>query len=315
MVVSNHNFSFGTYGLSKYFRSVSEKPKNKWTEALKLIAKIGVSALAIYLIVKKVDINTVWGYLKNAHYGYLILGFVVFLFSKYIAGLRMNYLLAVNDVKMSNLQVFKLSLLGMFYNLFLPGGLSGDGYKVYWLKKTQDAKVGSMVWVTLLDRGTGMLLLLILAIICFWFVPYPFEYKSWLLLAIPLLLAGYYLMLRLFFKKYTPAYWNTVWTSLVVQILQVVTAELILLAMGIHSEIITYWFMFLVATLGYVIPITIGGLGAREIVLAYGAEYLAIDSNISIAMGVLFYLIIALNSLLGIYYVLRPAKLESDGIF
>ena len=293
---------------------MSEKPKNKWIEALKLIAKIGVSVLAIVLIVKKVDVNTVWGYLNNAHYGYLIIGFVVFLISKYIAALRMNYLLAVNEVKMSNLQVFKLSLLGMFYNLFLPGGLSGDGYKVYWLKKTQDAKVGSMVWVTLLDRGTGMLLLLILAITCFWFIPYPFDYKGLLLVSIPIMLAGYYLMLRLFFKKYVVAYWNTLWTSLVVQVLQVVTAELILLALGIHNEIVTYWFMFLVATLGYVIPITIGGLGAREIVLAYGADYLDIDSNISIAMGVLFYLIIALNSLLGIYYVLRPTKLETDGI-
>jgi glycosyltransferase 2 family protein len=37
--------------------------------------------------------------------------------------------------------IIQLYLLGIYYNLFLPGGIGGDGYKIYLLKQKIKIKV------------------------------------------------------------------------------------------------------------------------------------------------------------------------------
>ncbi len=39
----------------------------------------------------------------------------------------------------------------MFYNLFLPGGIGGDAYKGYVLKKKYEVKTKSVVSILVLD--------------------------------------------------------------------------------------------------------------------------------------------------------------------
>jgi len=37
----------------------------------------------------------------------------------------------------------------MFYNLFLPGGIGGDGYKIYLLNKLSNKSIKSLTTVTI----------------------------------------------------------------------------------------------------------------------------------------------------------------------
>ena len=54
-----------------------------------------------------------------------------------------------------------------------------------------------------------------------------------------------------------------------------------------------------------------GGLGLREMVMTFGASYLLIDTEVSVAMSLLTYLAILLVSLAGMYFHFRPDNVFS----
>ncbi len=53
----------------------------------------------------------------------------------------------------------------MFYNLFLPGGIGGDGYKIYLLQKNYQTGTKKIFGAVLADRISGMVALVVLALI------------------------------------------------------------------------------------------------------------------------------------------------------
>lgn len=75
---------------------------------------------------------------------------------------------------------------------------------------------------------------------------------------------------------------------------------MILLALGVNAHFTAYLFLFLVSSIAAVIPVTIGGVGARELVYLYGHQYLAIDEKTGVAFTLLFFLITATSSLTGV---------------
>jgi uncharacterized membrane protein YbhN (UPF0104 family) len=60
--------------------------------------------------------------------------------------------------------------------------------------------------------------------------------------------------------------------------------------------------LFLLSSVVAVLPFTIGGIGARELVFIFGADYLLIDKNTAVAFSILFFIITAVSSLSGIFY-------------
>jgi uncharacterized membrane protein YbhN (UPF0104 family) len=75
----------------------------------------------------------------------------------------------------------------------------------------------------------------------------------------------------------------------------------LLMGMGIAENYLAYLLVFLASSVATIIPITIGGLGLRELVFLYGARYLGLDADISVAVSLLFFLITLVSSLPGIY--------------
>jgi len=90
-----------------------------------------------------------------------------------------------------------------------------------------------------------------------------------------------------------------------VQIFQLACALLIFLALGGKNQALTYMLVFLVSSIVAIIPITIGGVGARELTFLYGAQYLAINPDIAVSLSLIFYLITAIVSFTGIIYTFK----------
>ncbi|MEM6806010.1 MAG: hypothetical protein AAF696_31725, partial [Bacteroidota bacterium] len=65
------------------------------------------------------------------------------------------------------------------------------------------------------------------------------------------------------------------------------------------ASYLSYGLVFFAGALASVIPISIGGLGFRELVFLYGAEYLSLDQGLSVSVSLLFYFITAFVSLFG----------------
>ncbi len=65
---------------------------------------------------------------------------------------------------------------------------------------------------------------------------------------------------------------------------------------------IEYLTLFLLSSIVAVLPFTIGGVGARELVFIFGANYLMIDKNTAVAFSILFFMITAVSSFTGIFF-------------
>jgi uncharacterized membrane protein YbhN (UPF0104 family) len=93
-----------------------------------------------------------------------------------------------------------------------------------------------------------------------------------------------------------------------VQTFQVLATMMILLAIGIENHWPEYLFVFLVSSIVYALPITIGGMGSRELTFFYGAQFLSLDMDKSIAISLMFYILTAIMCLSGIYYSFNTEK-------
>ena len=71
-----------------------------------------------------------------------------------------------------------------------------------------------------------------------------------------------------------------------------------------------YLVLFLISSVVAMLPITIGGLGARELTFWYGSQYLDIHAEKAVAIGFLFYLISTAVSFLGIVFSFNKKKLN-----
>ena len=78
----------------------------------------------------------------------------------------------------------------------------------------------------------------------------------------------------------------------------------ILLALAIPDQYTEYLFVFLLSCLAYVLPF----IGAREMAFVFGASYLGLDTDISLAISLLFYFALAGASFLGLYFVFRKPQ-------
>ena len=284
--------------------------KENIKKTLNFIIKLIITGLAIYVVIQKVDLTELWLNIKALKIVYLFLAFIVLGFSKLFEAYRLNIYFKAKEIVLSEIQNLKLYILGMFYNLFLPGGIGGDAYKVYWLKKNLGSNLKSVIWSSVLNRVNGLYALAILIFISALFISFDFPYNNYILILIPVGYLLYFYVLRFFFRDYLSILPKTTIISVVIQFLQVLSAHFILLSLGINSEFYDYWFLFLISGVIFVIPVTLGGFGSREIVFVYASQFLLVDVNIAVALGLLTYFIRAVLSFSGVYFIILPNKLN-----
>lgn len=271
------------------------------------LLKVAVSAALIYFIFTKIPFADVISEVKTARPFYLLLALLLFVFSKVMAATRLNLYFHNIDIPLRTSTNLRLYLLGMFYNLFLPGGIGGDAYKGYYIKQHFSVSTKRVVAVLLLDRLSGLLLLFVFA--CFLGFTLEavqiVEFKWLFLLCAPLSLGVFWWLCSRFFSYILPVFWQTNGLSALVQLAQLGCVWMILIALDIPENLSEYLFIFLVSSIVSVIPMTIGGIGSRELVFLYGALWLGLEEERSVGISMLFFLITALVSLAGFWYHFR----------
>ncbi len=266
--------------------------------------KIIVSIAALVFVFTKIEIGEVAAIFSHSNILFMLLALFLFVLSKYVSAIRLNLFFSSIGLNLDRVYNLKLYLLGMYYNLFLPGGIGGDGYKIWLLGKNEDIKTKKIFWAVLLDRLTGVMALFCLAIALSLFLSvetaFPFKYYIWVL--IPFSVAGFYIIIKYFFPDFRGNYIKTSLQAFGVQILQVFCAYAIFLSIGGSDIVMAYLFLFLISSIVATLPVTIGGVGSREISFLYGAQILHLDQNLSIALSLAFYIITAFTSFWGIVF-------------
>ena len=276
------------------------------------LLKILFSFVLLYFVFTKIQFSEVWEILKGSNFGYLFVAFLFFVLSKVFSSFRLNLYIHQIKIFLTQLSNIKLYLLGMFYNLFLPGGIGGDAYKWYVLKKKYEVKTRSVVSILILDRLNGLLLIFVISCILALFLNEKriYYYKSLFGIAIVLSILVFCVVNKRFFSFVYPLFWKSLGLSALVQLAQLVSVLFILKALSVEGNTIAYLFIFLISSIVSVLPLTIGGIGSREVVFYYGALWLALDENTSVSISMLFFLITAVVSLIGIFYHFKKPELE-----
>jgi len=293
---------------------------SKLKRLLKTLLKFAVTAAALYFVIRKIEVADILALYRQSNLVYILLALVAFALSKLVSAYRLNLYFPAIDIKLKEKTNLQLYLLGMFYNLFLPGGIGGDGYKIYLLQKHYNTGTKKIIGAVLVDRVSGMVALMVLALIgasclrieyanVFTVYNLQFTINNLVFLLIPLAFLAYYLFIKWIYPYFLKINLITFGYGFIVQLLQVLCAWFLLMALGETENHLSYLVIFLVSSAVAVLPISIGGVGVRELTFLYGSQLLNVDINIAVGISFLFYLITAAVSLGGIWFVFRPIRL------
>jgi len=284
----------------------TEQPASKTKKGLQLLLKIVVTVACLWFVSTKISFAELGSVLATANPGWLLVALAVFVGSKIIASFRLNIYFKNIGLPLSEKENLKLFWLGMFYNLFLPGSITGDAYKVIVLSKRFNSPYKKTSAAVLLDRFSGLLALgLILAVYSF-FVLGNISYSILLLAGAIASVFVLFFIIKRFFTDFTAGFWPTFFMGLGVQSLMVLSIYAILYALGIQEQQSIYIFIFLVAAVASVLPLTVGGgLGIREFVFYKGAVFLGVNEHTAIVISLVFYFITLAASLSGAVFIFR----------
>jgi glycosyltransferase 2 family protein len=270
---------------------------------LKLLLKIGVTFLCFWYISTKIDFTNALNALVKANWIYLFVALLFFLLSKLLSAFRLNIYFRNISLQLPTWTNIRLYWLGMFYNLFLPGAISGDAYKVILLTRRYKTSYKKTSAAVLLDRFSGVLALGVILSIYGVIVLHNYKYDVLLIFAAVLAFTGFYFVIRYWFKDFLPGFFPTFFWSLGVQLSQVVCVYFILLSVQIPLSQHEWVFIFLMAAVISILPISLGGgLGTREVVFAEGARFFHLDAQTGVIISLLFYLLTVIGSVWGLYY-------------
>lgn len=279
--------------------------KDTLKSAAKLLIKIAVTGVCLWYVSRKIDWTKSLDIIQHSDWLWLLAATLLFVASKIVSSLRLNIYFNNINLNISQSQNLQLYWLGMFYNLFLPGGIGGDAYKVILLNRSYKSPVKLLTASVLLDRISGVVGLGILAVIYYYFVFNGANYSLVLLLLLPVGLVVYYFVVKKIFPSFISGFWSTLWLGLAVQALQVLCAYSIMMALHISEHQTAYILIFLLSSIVAILPFTIGGLGAREVVFLWGSSTLLHITNdpTPVSISISFYLITLVISFIGVYWV------------
>lgn len=277
--------------------------RKKLTTVLKFL----LTGLAIFLVFRKIDTDQLWDITKSLHWIWLVPALILFVLSKVFTAFRLNSYFRTIGLEITERLNLKLYLIGMFYNLFLPGGIGGDGYKVYLLNKQFKTPVKKLIQASLLDRLGGLVAIVFLLFGLFLVVDIQvdflenFVWDIFMFTGIIVTIPGFWFIQKYFFNDFLPSFWSANGWSLAGQVAQIICALFILWSLGISENILAYQLVFLLSSIVAALPLTIGGVGARELVFIYAYTYVGIDEGIAVAFSLIFFLISAVVSLCGAF--------------
>jgi uncharacterized membrane protein YbhN (UPF0104 family) len=284
--------------------------RKHWITALKIL----ISLALVYFIYTKIDLGVVLKTLQKSRPLPLFLALVLFVVSKILSAFRLNLYFHQLQVRLTQNSNLKLYLLGMFYNLFLPGGIGGDAYKGYLIKRQFGVKTKRVVSVLLLDRLSGLLLLWVYACTLALMLPQSELgiFKGTIVVLGFMSVLIFWGLNKKYFGEVYPVFWGSIGYAALVQLAQLASAYFVLEALNVDQNQLSYLFIFLISSIVSVLPLTIGGIGSREVTFFYGAKLLGLDENTSVGISMEFFIITALVSLLGILYHFKKPELQVD---
>lgn len=302
--------------------------RNRYTEGttpakkvVLLLLKVAVSSALVALVLRAAGPQNILAHLRAMDLRFFLLASALHLGILGLAALRWGILLGGRH---RYRRLLSLCLIGSFFNNLLPGAVGGDALKMYYLY--QDTREGGRsIASVFMDRYMGYLALLTIGlaagIIAFrelavigmqWVTPLMFL----AFLAVSAVVFGMQVGRRFssvadFYEFFHTTLRDravlakTYGISLAIQTLSVLSVACVALGVGAMPSLASLFVFVPVIISVMAVPVSISGLGLREsaFVLLFGLA--GIPTEAAAAIGFLWFLSIALSSLIGLVEHLR----------
>jgi glycosyltransferase 2 family protein len=313
------------------------------------LLKLLVSGGLLAYFLSRIHIERFVDTFASAKFSYIALALAVYLVTQGISAARWLTLARPIGIKTPFPDMVRYYLIGMFFNLFAPGTVGGDVSRVYYLVKDEEAHAKGRAVTTvhaamsvLMDRGIGMLVLVWLGaagLLLFPEYSIPTPVRTAVLLLALAILAGVLLIplvqrvlpddghqllvkLRLALRSYR-THWRAVGVAALLSMVVHLIQAWMHVAMGRALDLdLPFSFCIIVYPLVgtfAAIPISVNGLGLREGGYVFLLAVLGIGTEKAVAFGILLFLIVALDSLIGgLLFLLqkspRPTTVASEKV-
>jgi len=275
---------------------------------IKLAIKVVFIAFAFWIIFHKLNINEIKKIeLKEPFW--LLVAFVIFNLSQIISAKRIHTYLSNIDITPTFKYQLMLYYVGMFYNTLLPGGIGGDAYKAYKFEKAFNKGYKLIIKSLLIDRVSGLFAIFILISILLFFS----SFSSFLFFGVLLLILSpfaLYFIHKLFFIEFKPSFYKSLIYSLIIQSFQAISFVFILFSFGVDSYLIDFVILFFISSVVSVIPISIGGVGLRELTFLYGLELIHLNPATGVVVAFLFFVISVISASIGVLFLKKVEKIK-----
>lgn len=273
--------------------------KAAWT-----ILKLAVSGVAMYFVLRKINFSDIIREMQKINIGLLLLALIFQNLSQWMSSYRLKNVLKFISIDIRFWENLRIYYTGMFYNLILPGGVGGDGVKAIILKKNYKKSLKQIGASLLLDRITGLAGLFFLGGLALTACNFKTE-NVWverlLLVSLVIVYPSFYLFTLAFFKTFKDGFLKISAMGMAVNLIQTISVLFLLFAMGVNTHLTDYLAVFYCATIALVIPLTIGGMGIRELIFMMAPTYLAVNVHTGVAFSLMFFVISSISALAGVF--------------
>jgi len=283
--------------------------------ALIFVVKYTVALGLLVVLAYQVDVRALWAHIAQIQPRYVVAAFALFNLSQIVAALRMQYYYAVRGLELSSWFCIKLYYVSLLYNQVVPGGVGGDAYKVYLLKKQRDFSVSEGVRLQLMNRTSGLLAICVqLCGISMVVIEPTLGLWAFVLGGVGIVVTTicYRMVTYRFLHETAQEAIGALPYSLAVQTCALLAASLLWMALGgaaQSSELVDYLLLFLIAAVVGMIPITIGGLGLREMTFFHGAALMStlfsrnIVPELGVSISLSYFTVSFFASLIGVVWM------------
>jgi uncharacterized protein (TIRG00374 family) len=297
---------------------------------LMLLAKLLVSAGLLAFFFSRIRIERFFDTFASADFFYIAITLLIYMVAQLISVVRWMVLARPLGFATPFAVLVRYYLIGMFFNLFAPGTIGGDVSRIYYLardgEQESDERFSSaMIRAALsvfMDRAVGMMVLVWLGALGLLFspqyaVPTPVRTLTFALafgllagaVLLPLLdrivsANGHRIIvkLRLALRTYR-ARWRAVAAAVALSFgVHLIQAWLhVMIGRALHIEIPFSYCVILYPLVGTfsALPVSLNGLGLREGGYLFMLQIIGFSSETAIAFGLLLFLTIAADSLVG----------------
>lgn len=285
-----------------------------------------MSVLLIAWLIRKIDWVKFWNIVRTADVHWLIAAFICFIPVLFICSWRWRMLLNVHGVRLRFWRVFELNMIGQFFSAFLLGTTGGDVIKIFYVARAVPDRKAAVGFTVVVDRVIGMIALLLfgaaIAIPNIQLLISRHDTKVYTVIFFLLALAGVsgsilacfgpallqHPAIRSLVKRLPmahrgvsifAAYEKTARAvginvialigSIPSHMCIVLMGWCILQALGLHPALLTFGAIMAIVNMLIALPISIAGLGVREVLFVTFLGLIGIDPDYAAAFSLTYF--------------------------